>query len=341
MTSKKLIMLAVLALCLILLFAALFGEKSLFKTREMILKNAELEESISDVSYKNARLGKSYKVTENISDSDYDSFYRPSGNEFFAETTTARKVLISLGCSGVAVFIVLLLLVLRKRRISLSNNEAIDDESDDNSFFNKRNAKDAIFDDKVVDMRTKEGLNKVCDTIAVGGVAIIPCDTVYGFCSLVNDAAKERITAIKERDPNKNFIVVATMQKAKHLLGKNITNDLYSLWPSPLTIIGYRAGNGDEKIAVRVPNDDKLNNVLNCVGAMYSTSVNISGEPPLDDIRAIKARFGERVDIIGYDPDKVFSAPSTILDASVFPFKIVRQGAYPRKDLEEKISLQD
>ena len=62
---------------------------------------------------------------------------------------------------------------------------------------------------------------------------------------------------------------------------------------------------------------------------------------PIDDIRAIKARFGERVDIIGYDPDKVFSAPSTILDASVFPFKIVRQGAYPRKDLEEKISLQD
>lgn len=341
MTSKKLILLSVFALCLTLLFAALFGKKSLFQTRKMLERNAELEESISDVSYKNARLGRSYKVSENISDDGYGSFYEPSGYEFFAQMTNGRKILVTLGLSGITVFIILSLLVLRRRHITVIDKEDSSASLHTDAVLESLNRKDVIFDNKVVDLRTKEGFNKVCDTIAVGGVAIIPCDTVYGFCSLVNDTAKERITTIKERDPNKNFIVIATMQKAKHLLGKNITNELYSLWPSPLTIIGYRAGGGDEKIAVRVPDDEKLNQILNSVGAMYSTSVNISGEPPLDDIRAIKSRFGERVDIIGYDPDKTFSDPSTILDASVFPFKIVREGAYPRKNLEEKISLQD
>lgn len=341
MTSKKLIMLAIFAICLTLLFAALFGKKSLFQTRKMLQKNIELEESISDVSYKNARLGQSYGTEENITDGMVNQFYEPSGFEFLIRATVGRRILVVVGLSGGAIFIILFLLVLRKKRImkmSGVNDSEMNENSDSASFSSKN---DVVFNDKIVDLRTREGINKVATTIAVGGVAIIPCDTVYGFCSLVNDTAKERITTIKERDPNKNFIVIATMQKAKHLLGKNITNDLYSLWPSPLTIIGYRAGFGDEKIAVRVPNDERLFEVLNSVGAMYSTSVNISGEPPLDDIRAIASRFGNRVDIIGYDPDKVFSEPSTILDASVFPFKIIREGAYPRKDLEEKITIQD
>ena len=334
MTSRKIILLAVFALGLMFLFLALFGSKSYFQAQRMLEKNIELESKIQDVSYSNARLGSTKdRTSENTVVLDgSDGAVEETGFELFSSLSNAYKVFIVIAFTLAGMFFIVALIGTKSYRKAKEEFEEREEKR-------KANGEDDIFDNRVVDMRTKDGFNKVCDTIAVGGVAIIPTDTVYGFCAIADENSKTRLERIKERDPNKNFIVLSTLTRAKHLFGKNLANDIYSLWPSPLTVIALRADKNGT-VAVRVPDDKTLERMLSVTGSVYSTSVNISGEPELNDIKEIKSKFGSKVDIIGYDPDKKFTEPSTILDASVFPFKIVRQGAFSREELEAHLQLQ-
>ena len=82
----------------------------------------------------------------------------------------------------------------------------------------------------------------------------------------------------------------------------------------------------DETVAIRVPDDPFLQSILEDVSELYSTSVNFEGKPELNDVKEIKKPFKKKVDAIGYIKDKKFSQSSTILDVSIYPFKILREG---------------
>ena len=235
MTSRKIIIIAIFALALMFLFLALFGNKSYFRTQEVIEKNTELEGKIQEVSYQNARMGSVKDYTANgdvVFANDPDAF-QETGYELFSSMTKPYKIFIVIVFTSAAMLVVGALIVIKNYKKTREEYEARELER-------KAKGEDQIFDDKVVDIRTRVGFNKVCDTIAVGGIAIIPTDTVYGISALMDDSNKKRIERIKDRDPNKNFIVLATLSKAKHIFGKNLSSDVYGLWPAPLSVIGLR-----------------------------------------------------------------------------------------------------
>lgn len=340
--NNKSLFLGVSAVFLILLFLFLFGAHSVSRTRKVRSQNEELERQIADVSYANAELGETTVVSTPSQDgstealfSEREAVYEPTGFELLGKVPTTYKWLVVFSFTLLTVFVVVALLLLKKTRLTEKSERVSEDaESEDGG----DEAEDDYLDN-AVDLSTRPGINKVCDTISTGGIAIIPCDTVYGICALVNDVTKDRITEIKRRDPNKNFIILATLEKAHHLLGKNLVSELYSLWPGPITFIALLA-DGSEKVALRVPSDPLLTRILAQTGAIYSTSVNFSGEPPLNDIKEIARVFHDKVDIMGYVDGKTFSEPSTIIDASVFPFKVIREGAYPISEFEKRFQVE-
>jgi L-threonylcarbamoyladenylate synthase len=68
--------------------------------------------------------------------------------------------------------------------------------------------------------------------------------------------------------------------------------------------------------------------MLQAVGKpLFSTSVNRAGEPPLRTVEAMRAELENDVDLIFDAGDMLPGAPSTLLDITVRPFKILRQGA--------------
>ena len=82
-------------------------------------------------------------------------------------------------------------------------------------------------------------------------------------------------------------------------------------------------------IAIRVPNDAFLQNLLGMTGTpIYSTSVNIAGEPSLHSLSAICKRFESLVDVVVRGDEMQGKVPSTLIDATVKPYKLVRQGLY-------------
>ena len=60
---------------------------------------------------------------------------------------------------------------------------------------------------------------------------------------------------------------------------------------------------------------------------IYSTSVNRSGQPVLDEVEAIKTEFGKEVDLIVNDGDKKGALPSTLVCLENGQVKVLRQGS--------------
>lgn len=167
---------------------------------------------------------------------------------------------------------------------------------------------------------------KVSRILARGGIVIMPCDTIYGFVGKFPDA-DGRIRSVKGRGETKPFLVLSTEELLTNLTYQQIPGDLKKYWPGPLTMIlkGKSAG---ETVAVRVPKDPVLLRLIEAAGSpIFSTSVNRSGESPLNRIAEIIDEFEGEVDLVVDGGDIVGGSPSTIVDATSRPFRILRRGS--------------
>jgi L-threonylcarbamoyladenylate synthase len=163
------------------------------------------------------------------------------------------------------------------------------------------------------------------DIIGRGGVVILPCDTIYGFTGSF-PAADARIREIKGRGEVKPFLRLIRMRDAAALPLSRIDAELLDLWPGPLTLIVPCRDGGTA--GIRVPADPFVQDILELFGSpLISTSVNRSGSPSVIKIGEIIREFGPEVDLIVDDGDREGALPSTILDITVFPYRIVRKGA--------------
>ena len=183
----------------------------------------------------------------------------------------------------------------------------------------------------------EESVQIAADYLRRGKVVVLPTDTVYGFSGIVDGRhysfhTYEKICTIKHRDEGKLFIqLLAKPEDVKKYTRDVIPDYLLAHWPGPLTIIVHTfAEDGNfETTAFRCPGDEWLRNVIALCGApIYSTSVNRSGEPVLDNIQQIKNEFGKEVELIVDDGDKSGGIPSTIVAIDeTGEVKVLRQGS--------------
>lgn len=171
--------------------------------------------------------------------------------------------------------------------------------------------------------------------LAAGGVAVVPCDTIYGLVGRVPDS-EPRIRALKARDEANPFLLL--ILDASWVSRLSETEPLPALarrWPGPLTIVLPARGGGT--VALRVPDSLLLRDLMRSLDApVYSTSVNISGSPALWRIADIRREFEALVDLVVDGGDLPARVASTIVDATRRPFRVLRQGAVsvPPEDLE-------
>jgi L-threonylcarbamoyladenylate synthase len=162
--------------------------------------------------------------------------------------------------------------------------------------------------------------------LAEGGVAIAPGDTMYGLVGAV-PVTEERLRLIKGRGEEKPFIrLIAEASWLPMVTAERLPDRLARHWPGPLTIV--LPGREGGTVAVRVPDHDLLRRLLLAVGRpLFSTSVNRAGSPPLSTVEQMCREFEGDVDVIYDAGDRPPGPPSTLLDATVRPFRILRQGA--------------
>lgn len=184
----------------------------------------------------------------------------------------------------------------------------------------------------ILNKTNPETLETISTLIRDGGVVVLPCDTIYGLCAAYRIGDKA-LMDLKGRPEDKPFLILATIGQAKELC-VSIPDDVLGCWPAPLTVI-LDTKDG-RKTAIRVPADPFLQRLLEMTGMpIYSTSVNMAGEPSLLNFSDICRRFEALVDGLVRDKEVQGTVPSTLIDATSRPYTIVRPGAFDATALVE------
>ena len=186
----------------------------------------------------------------------------------------------------------------------------------------------------VLRLSSPDVVGRTASVLSAHGVAILPCDTIYGVVGVAPET-ESRIRSIKGSGEDKPFLqLLPDTGWVKRLSSQEVPPQFARRWPGPLTLVVQARDGGT--IAVRLPDSLFLQSVLAAVGRpLYSTSVNRAGGPPLDRIEEIRAQFEDAVDLIVDAGTLSQGAPSTIVDVTRRPYRILRQGSLQvsREDL--------
>jgi tRNA A37 threonylcarbamoyladenosine synthetase subunit TsaC/SUA5/YrdC len=87
-------------------------------------------------------------------------------------------------------------------------------------------------------------------------------------------------------------------------------------------------------LSVRVPAHRLLLALLEQSGPLASTSANRHGQPPATSAAAVRSQFGRQVPVIVGGGSPAGQA-STIIDCSVTPPRVLREGPIDRRSLSE------
>lgn len=155
---------------------------------------------------------------------------------------------------------------------------------------------------------------------------IVSTDTVAGLLSL----EKQKIYDIKKRDKSKKIITFISSVDQIQNPSKQLLDIAKDFWPGPLTVVF-------NKISYRIPNDEFILELINEIGPIYSSSANLSGEKPVENLfDAIKYFERNKNDIIFIEGDYYLNkCASTVYDLD--NKKILRKGAIKNEQLKKYI----
>lgn len=168
---------------------------------------------------------------------------------------------------------------------------------------------------------------KIIETLKKRKLVILKCDTIYGIAGKAPETY-DTLCNIKGREAHQSFLILIPSEKELTAFTDTaLPANLKSWWPGPLTII-FPGKSGTASVALRIPADPLLLSIMQEGNlALYSTSVNFHGEPPLGMIDEIIEKFDSRVDLIVDSGNLLKGIPSTIIDIRYSPYKLIRQGA--------------
>ena len=197
---------------------------------------------------------------------------------------------------------------------------------------------------------TIEEMNEAAALIREGKLVAVPTETVYGLCADgLNAKAVAEIYAVKGRAENKPLSLMVSGKEAVDGLCHDVPQAAYALmdafWPGPLTIILPAREHippvvlsGGKTVGLRCP-DHPLTLALlrQCARPLAGPSANPSGEAAPVSAEEVLAYFKGKIPAVIDGGVCEAGEPSTILDMSAKPYRILRQGALPEETVAETL----
>lgn len=186
-----------------------------------------------------------------------------------------------------------------------------------------------------------KNLEKAVRIVKKGGIIIFPTDTAFGIgCRIDNKAAVQRLFEIRKRSMDKAVPILVSSTKMAQGYVKSIPEEVLSLmkryWPGGLTIIlecneqkvQVLIRGGGSKLGIRMPDHDEIITLIKDVGVpILGPSANFSGKPAPYKLRELDPELMNLVDFVLEGKTKEKYLPSTVIDCTEKPWKILREGA--------------
>jgi L-threonylcarbamoyladenylate synthase len=197
-------------------------------------------------------------------------------------------------------------------------------------------------------------LNTAKDVILSGGVVAVPTESFYGLAvSVTDEKAIHRLMLIKKRpEQNPILILISSVDDLDRYVVRvpPVAAKLIRLfWPGGLTLVFQGKENlspmltsGTGQIGVRLSSHPVPTELARLAGvAITGTSANVSGEPPCMSVAQVMKTIGNEIDLVIDGGETQGGKGSTVLNITVQPPEILREGIVSRELLMPFLSGTD
>ncbi len=185
-----------------------------------------------------------------------------------------------------------------------------------------------------------------------GGMVAFPTDTVYGLgADAFNESAVKRIFNAKNRDKDHGLpVLISQLGQIKQLVNKLSKPEeklIKHYWPGALTIVFKRnskvpniVSGGSDTIAIRMPSSEvALNLIEEFGGPIVGTSANRTGFAEAVSAEQADSEIGSWLDYLIPSDEICSGTPSTILDMTTSPPRILREGGVKTEEIFDFLGI--
>jgi L-threonylcarbamoyladenylate synthase len=174
--------------------------------------------------------------------------------------------------------------------------------------------------------------------LRAGGLVVAPTDTVYGVLAdaFAIDATQRLFIA---REASRAAPLPVLIRNPRQIIG--LTDGagevaerlMAAFWPGPLTLLfaagealGWDLGAHTGTVAIRMPADELLHDLIADVGPLACTGASLAGGPPSTTVAQAQAALGDRAGLY-LDGGVRDGAASTVVDVARGGAEVRRLGA--------------
>jgi len=183
-------------------------------------------------------------------------------------------------------------------------------------------------------------IEQAAAALRTGGLVAFPTETFYGLgAAALHSASVRRVFEVKGRPDGKPLLVLVSSVAMAERLVATISPRARTLmarhWPGALTLVlparddvpvEVTAGSGT--VGVRLSPHPVARALVTALGEpVTAPSANPSDRPPPTTAREVVAYFGDAVPLVLDGGATPGGEPSTVLDVSVEPPRLIRAGA--------------
>jgi L-threonylcarbamoyladenylate synthase len=205
-----------------------------------------------------------------------------------------------------------------------------------------------------VDPKAPQGdvITEACEALRRGGLVAFPTDTLYALgANALDAAAVERVHTVKGRHHAKPLsVLVPSVDAARHLavaLPNGVLELMRAFWPGALTVVVKASPSlpgvltaTTGTVGLRLPAGTAAQALLTAfAGPIIGTSANKAGGADPADAKTVQKAIGGQIDLILDGGRVTLGVPSTVIDCTTEPARILREGAISRAALQGKIAL--
>ncbi len=197
-----------------------------------------------------------------------------------------------------------------------------------------------------------EVIKQACETLRRGGLVAFPTDTLYALGgNALDPKAIERVHTVKGRHHGKPLsVLVPSVEAAVGLaagLPDGVRDLMRAFWPGALTVVVKAAPSipgvltaSSGTVGLRMPAGVVAQALLTAfAGPIIGTSANKTGGADPADAKTVQKAIGGQIDLILDGGRVTLGVPSTVVDCTTQPARILREGAISRAQLQAKIAL--
>ena len=210
---------------------------------------------------------------------------------------------------------------------------------------------------KIIKIQNETRVHYFCqeirEVLKQGGAIGYPTDTFYALgVDPWNPAAVESIYSIKKRPFEKPILLLISSLRQLDNLILNVDQYAHvlmeALWPGPLTLLFeakpdlpelLTAGSG--KIGIRLPASPLAVKLIECLGhPLTGSSANLNKRPNCLSAQEVEESLGSELSLIVDGGSYLGGKPSTILDVSKSPPRLIREGASALSQIEGILEMK-